>query len=205
MTINSKDELKNLVDPILTSVKRTLEKLQEMSSEDFLFKGKFGSLGTKWDNPKQDDDLGEQIQQSMTMLVTAFAVDRLLQDGWSAEINGGAATGADILFKHNNETVAACEIFAATDPGNNGKFVKDLALVTKRECKTEQRYVIFASPKLFSHRSKKYKVLSHENEVYTVEYNKCKITVIYITAKKLENWVKDYQRKNPCPIPLKKN
>ena len=74
-TINNKSELRNLVCTILDSAEKTRKKLQSMSTEDFLFNGKFGFLGTKWDNPTQDDDLGEQIQQSMTMLMTCYAID----------------------------------------------------------------------------------------------------------------------------------
>lgn len=118
-TINNKSELKNLVCTILDSAEKTREKLQNMSTEDFLFNGKFGSLGTKWDNPAQDDDLGEQIQQSMTMLMTCYAIDwfyfnlvnfnNTSSEGYFT-INDGDKNGVDLSFKGKSD------LFTLTDP-----------------------------------------------------------------------------------------
>ena len=117
--INNKSELKNLVCTILDSADKTREKLQNMSTEDFLFNGKFGFLGTKWDNPAQDDDLGEQIQQSMTMLMTCYAIDwfyfhlvnfnNTSREG-SFAINDGDKNGVDLSFKGKGD------LFTLTDP-----------------------------------------------------------------------------------------
>ena len=111
-TINNKAELRNLVCTILDSADKTREKLQNMSTEDFLFNGKFGFLGTKWDNPAIDDDLGEQIQQSMTMLMTCYAIDwfyfdlvdfnNTSSDG-TFTINDGDKNGVDLSFKGKSD------------------------------------------------------------------------------------------------------
>ena len=110
--VKNKTEVSALVRTILDSADKTREKLQNMSVEDFLFKGKFGFLGTKWDNPDQDDDLGEQIQQSMTMLMTCYAIDwfyfdledfnNTSSDG-TFTINDGDKNGVDLSFKGKSE------------------------------------------------------------------------------------------------------
>ena len=110
--IKSKTELRALVCTILDSADKTREKLQNMSAEDFLFNGKFGFLGTKWDSPGQDDDLGEQIQQSMTMLMTCYAIDWFYfdlvdfnnssRDG-TFTINDGDKNGVDLSFKGKSD------------------------------------------------------------------------------------------------------
>ena len=64
--VKNKTEVSELVRTILDSADKTREKLQNMSAEDFLFKGKFGFLGTKWDSPDQDDDLGDPTSGSPT-------------------------------------------------------------------------------------------------------------------------------------------
>ena len=110
--IKNETEVSALVRTILDSAEKTREKLQNMSAEDFLFKGKFGFLGTKWDSPDQDDDLGEQIQQSMTMLMTCYAIDwfyfdlvdfnNTSSDG-TFTINDGDKNGVDLSFKGKSE------------------------------------------------------------------------------------------------------
>ena len=125
--INNKSELKNLVCTILDSADKTREKLQNMSTEDFLFNGKFGFLGTKWDNPTQDDDLGEQIQQSMTMLMTCYAIDwfyfnlvnfnNTSSEGYFT-INDGDKNGVDLSFKGKSD------LFTLTDPFTGGETLK---------------------------------------------------------------------------------
>lgn len=106
--IKSKTELRALVRTILDSADKTREKLQNMSAEDFLFNGKFGFLGTKWDSPDQNDDPGEQIRQSMTMLMTCYAMDwfyfdlvkfnNTSSDG-TFTINDGDKDGVDLSFE----------------------------------------------------------------------------------------------------------
>ena len=126
-TINNKSELKNLVCTILDSAEKTRKKLQNMSTEDFLFNGKFGFLGTKWDNPAQDDDLCEQIQQSMTMLMTCYAIDwfyfnlvnfnNTSSEGYFT-INDGDKNGVDLSFKGKSD------LFTLTDPFPGGETLK---------------------------------------------------------------------------------
>jgi hypothetical protein len=111
----------------LDSAEKTRKKLQNMSTEDFLFNGKFGFLGTKWDNPAQDDDLGEQIQQSMTMLMTCYAIDwfyfnlvnfnNTSSDGYFT-INDGDKNGVDLSFKGKSD------LFTLTDPFTGGETLK---------------------------------------------------------------------------------
>ena len=111
-TVSNQSELRNLVCTILDSAEKTRKKLQKMSAEEFLFNGKFGSLGTKWDNPAQDDDLGEQIQQSMTMLMTCYAIDWFYSDlvdfnntssDGTFTINDGDKNGVDLSFKGKSD------------------------------------------------------------------------------------------------------
>ena len=126
-TINNKSELKNLVCTILDSADKTREKLQNMSTEDFLFNGKFGFLGTKWDNPAQDDDLCEQIHQSMTMLMTCYAINwfyfnlvnfnNTSSEGYFT-INDGDKNGVDLSFKGKSD------LFTLTDPFAGGETLK---------------------------------------------------------------------------------
>ena len=126
-TVSNQSELRNLVCTILDSADKTREKLQNMSTEDFLFNGKFGFLGTKWDNPAQDDDLGEQIQQSMTMLMTCYAIDwfyfnlvnfnNTSSEGYFT-INDGDKNGVDLSFKGKSD------LFTLTDPFTGGETLK---------------------------------------------------------------------------------
>ena len=165
-TVSNQSELRNLVCTILDSAEKTRKKLQNMSAEEFLFNGKFGSLGTKWDNPAQDDDLGEQIQQSMTMLMTCYAMDSIRfalditkRDG-TFTINDDDKNGVDLSFEWNSGHLftlddyftderkpnqrkyilakkALCEIFTAKSPYNNNKIFHDLRVLSERNAEED--------------------------------------------------------------------
>ena len=68
MEIKDFSGIERTIKEIITSAKETTNKFSAMTAETLLFEGKFGNLGTKWDDCKQPYDLGEQIQQSMTIL-----------------------------------------------------------------------------------------------------------------------------------------
>ena len=76
MEIKDFSGIERTIKEIITSAKETINKFSAMTAETLLFEGKFGNLGTKWDDCKQPYDLGEQIQQSMTMLVTCYAIGK---------------------------------------------------------------------------------------------------------------------------------
>ena len=144
-TINNKSELKNLVCTILDSAEKTRKKLQNMSTEDFLFNGKFGFLGTKWDTPAQDDDLGEQIQQSMTMLMTCYAIDwfyfnlvnfnNTSSEGYFT-INDGDKNGVDLSFKGKSDLFTLTDPFTGVSLGLPSPLLSRTALPTLFPCWT---------------------------------------------------------------------
>ena len=134
--VNNQAELRNLVCTILDSAEKTRKKLQNMSAEEFLFNGKFGFLGTKWDNPAQDDDLGEQIQQSMTMLMTCYAMDWIRfalditkRDGIFT-INDGDKNGVDLSFEWNNGRLFTLEDYFTDERKTNQRKL----IVAKKHC-----------------------------------------------------------------------
>jgi len=127
------------VHQVIQSAKQTLHKLKTMKSpEELLFQGKFSALGTKWDDYTQSDDLGEQIQQSMTMLTTYYAIDWFCGQLMQPEkpvftINPGDKNGPDISFVLENGYMWLGEVFAAKDPYNNDKLFHDLSVLAKRK------------------------------------------------------------------------
>ena len=215
MSIRNEEELKEKIKKILKSAEATLEKLKRISADNFLFDGKFGKLGTKLSDNNLQEDLGEQVQQSMTILMTCYAVDWLNRNTscqYPFETNEAEINGADI-FKEGKMT---CEVFTSTDPKNNEKIYHDLnAVAIKSE---EAKYVFYCSPadKKFSPGKKKQHSSStyhfditdirwdSESEIYVsgkyiptkkkksqeeISYKEKKVTLIHITPCELHQWV----------------
>ena len=153
--IESKTELRALVRTILDSADKTREKLQNMSAEDFLFNGKFGFLGTKWDRPDQDDDLSEQIQQSMTMLMTCYAIDWFYFDlvdfnntscDGTFTINDGDKNGVDLSFKGKSDLFTLEDHFTDQRKLNHKKYMQ----AKKRYVKFLRRRIRITTTKYFT-------------------------------------------------------
>ena len=143
------------VKDILESADKSLSKIQKIKSgKDLLFEDKFGTLGTRWNNPESEGDLGEQIQQSMTMLVSYFAIDLLcneleLDEKTKIEINAADQNGPDISFEYQNKYVFV-EVFATKNPYNNNKLFHDLKVLADRgnntgNCEESTLYIVFCS------------------------------------------------------------
>ena len=153
----TRNEIPEKVRQIFMAAARTLATLRTIRKEDdVLFRFKFSKLGTKWDNPEQPDDLGEQIQQSMTMLTTYYAIDWFCEQLISENkpvfaINGGDRNGPDISFENEHGIMMLCEVFAANDPYGNNKIFHDLKVIAKRKQACENRekifsHIVFCSP-----------------------------------------------------------
>ncbi|HTV27355.1 MAG TPA: hypothetical protein VMF32_06210 [Xanthobacteraceae bacterium] len=93
-------------------------------------------------------NLVEQINQTWTCLVSLKALPFLFErhpEAGGFRLNLGAAAGTDI--ESVTPGAVAAETFAAVNPSNNRKLVKDLQKLA-RECPDARaRYVFFASPK----------------------------------------------------------
>ena len=92
------------VKKILKSAETSLKKVQSIESgTDLLFLSKFTHLGTRWNN-NTPGDLSEQIQQSMTMLLSYYAInwfcDNLSLDNTDFVINAADKKGPDISFEY---------------------------------------------------------------------------------------------------------
>ena len=156
-TTVTRNEIPEKVRQIFIAASRTLATLRTIRKEDdLLFRFKFSSMGTKWDDPEQPDDFGEQIQQSMTMLTTYYAVDwfcrQLIPENKPVfTINGGDKNGPDISFENSHGIMMLCEVFAANDPYGNNKIFHDLKVIAKRkqECENGKKilpHIAFCSP-----------------------------------------------------------
>lgn len=155
-TTVTRNEIPEKVRQIFIAAARTLATLRTIRKEDdLLFRFKFSKLGTKWDDPEQPNDFGEQIQQSMTMLTTYYAIDwfcgQLISENKPVfTINGGDRNGSDISFENERGVMILCEVFAANDPYGNNKFFHDLNILARRKQKYENKksfqHIVFCSP-----------------------------------------------------------
>ena len=165
----TRSKIPQKVQQIIDSAENSLNKIKNEinSGEDLLFKGKFYSLGTRW-NCLEDGDLGEQIQQSMTMLISYYAIDFLcdllqLEENTSFKINAADANGPDISFEYkheNKKSIVYVEVFASKNPYNNNKLFHDLNVLATRSINTNNddydimRFIVFCSPSHLKNRSK---------------------------------------------------
>ena len=185
MGIRNRDELKEKINGILNSAKVTLDKLDKITADNFIFEGKFGQLGTKLTDSSTPEDLGEQIQQSMTVLMTCYAVDWLTENtdfNYPFETSEAANNGADI-YKEKSVT---CEVFAAKNPKNNKKIYHDLNAVAMKPQKN--KYVFYCSPadkkiipKKNEHHSSK--IYNFDFEIKDIDQSNPELSVIKISSK----------------------
>ena len=206
ITINKTTlSLEDWVKRIVANGERTLKKLSGLTSgADLLFEGKFGDLGTRWDAEK-DGDLGEQIQQSMTMLTTFYAMKEYFKipekelNSWL--LSAGDKNGPDL---YNNEQGIICEVFAAKTPTQNEKLYKDLNALAKKSGDINDRYVFCCSPKDIPTREKfDLKIIKNLTikrkwfnsfKTYTAawgENNEYSATIVHITPRTLCRWVRE--------------
>ena len=206
MGIQNKDELKEKIRGILNSAKATLDKLDKITADNFIFEGKFGQLGTKLTDSCMPEDLGEQIQQSMTVLMTCYAVYWLNENTnfkYPFETSEAANNGADIYKKDS----VTCEVFAAKNPWNNKKLYHDLNAIAKKG-EEKEKYIFYCSDKsIEATPQNKPRQCAKENvfgltiiedsktQVFTAQWkNKensdadIKATIVYITPKQLRTW-----------------
>ena len=211
MGIQNKDELKETIRGILNSAKATLDKLDKITADNFIFEGKFGQLGTKLTDSCMPEDLGEQIQQSMTVLMTCYAVYWLNENTdfkYPFETSEAANNGADIYKKDSEKDSVICEVFAAKNPKNNQKIYHDLNAVAMNSPKAT-KYVFYCSPdnkkflpeKNERHTSKTYNFDFEINDsdkstselpVITIsskDYTNATVTLIHITPCGLHQWI----------------
>ena len=207
MGIRNKDELKEKISGILNSAKATLDKLDKITADNFIFEGKFGQLGTKLTDSCMPEDLGEQIQQSMTVLMTCYAVYWLNENTdfkYPFETSEAANNGADIYKKD----LVTCEVFAAKNPKNNQKIYHDLNAVAMTPQKGT-KYVFYCSPddkkflpeKNERHTSKTYNFDFEINDIdksnpelpvikiSSKDYTNATVTLIHITPCGLHQWI----------------
>ena len=209
MGIRNRNELKEKISGILNSAKVTLDKLDKITTDNFIFEGKFGQLGTNLTDSSTPEDLGEQIQQSMTVLMTCYAVDWLNENTdfkYPFETSEAANNGADIYKKK----LVTCEVFAAKNPKNNQKIYHDLNAVAQKK-QEPAKYVFYCSPsdkkflpeKNERHTSKTYnfdfeiKDIDPSNPELSVikissnnkDYTDVTVTLIHITPCCLHQWI----------------
>ena len=115
------------------------------SGPDLFWKAKFLQIGR---HPLKGHPLNlvEQINQTWTFLVGFQAVRLLIArhpEALGFRLNLGTEPGFDLDSIAPNEVQA--ETFAAVDPRNNKKLVKDL-LRMREHSTARRRYVVFAAP-----------------------------------------------------------
>ena len=216
MEIKDFSGIERTIKEIITSAKETTNKFSAMTAETLLFEGKFGNLGTKWDDCKQPYDLGEQIQQSMTMLVTCYAIGKWFSEKYQYpfKVSPAGKNGQDISDKQGQMT---CEIFAAKKSTNNQKLWHDLNALAIKEGPSK-KFVFCCSPdeikilKGEKHSSQKFNFLfnkvkcsnvpenkfreitveiSGEDKSKKKSYEKQSISIIHVTPCIVHQWVRN--------------
>ncbi len=155
-TTVTRNEIPEKVRQIFIAASRTLATLRTIRKEDdLLFRFKFSSMGTKWDDPEQPDDFGEQIRQSMTMLTTYYAVDwfcgQLISENKpDFTINTGDKNKPDISFENSHDIMMLCKVFAANDPYENNKIFHIFNILARRKQEYGDKeifqHIAFCSP-----------------------------------------------------------
>lgn len=151
MTIHNLAEVEPLIGKVRAAADRTAQAVRrlidaEPDGIEVLRQMKFKEIA--W-QPLGDRPLNlvEQINQTWTCLVSLKALPFLFErhpDAGGFKLNLGTAAGTDI--ESITSGVVAAETFAAVQPSNNRKLVKDLQKLA-RECPSAQaRYVFFAAP-----------------------------------------------------------
>ena len=147
MDVTSVAEARSLEARILGSAVRACEELLTIISAEpgmpALRRIKFEAVGYDPLDEQRRLNLIEQVNQSLTYLVSLRAVEFLLRehpDRAAFRLNLGTAGGWDV--ESTDGTVVA-EVFAAVTPDNNEKLRKDVKKVAESEA--PHRYVFYAS------------------------------------------------------------
>jgi hypothetical protein len=150
INIRSKDEIDYWIAKLRQSATRTRNRLLELTSTNdamgLLKKMKFDEEGCDPFNEMRCLNLVEQINQTFTYLASLNAAKELF-DWWPGDapfvLNLGTHGGPDIISE-NGEVIA--EVFAAVDPNNNKKLMKDAKRV-HNDKKAAHKYVFYTCPK----------------------------------------------------------
>ena len=159
----TRNEIPRKVGNIFGAFTRTLQRLRAIKREDdLLFQLRFSKMGTRWDDPEQPDDLGEQLRQSMTMLTAYYAIDwfcgQLMSENKPVfTINAEDKNSPDISAEYEHSKLGhrnhmSCKIFVANDPYENDMIFHILNILArrKREYENEDIFrlilIAFCSP-----------------------------------------------------------
>lgn len=127
-----------------TNARDSLREVIERGSPlDFIYAVKFEPVG-RHSLTGEPLNLMEQVNQHFTYAVTYEAMRLLMNDHpeitkW--KLNLGTSAGSDI--ESSDRTVAA-EVFAAVDPTNNNKLLKDVRRIDDSDA--QHKYVFFQAP-----------------------------------------------------------
>ena len=220
--VQNSDEIKNIVNGIVISAGKTVDEFKKnLTAESFLFEGKFNNLGFKWDGSGTQYDLGEQIQQGMTMLVTCYAIKWFSENGYDYPftVNPAGKCGQDISGNGkegpNGKEPMTCEIFAAKKSTNNQKLWHDLnAVAIKGGLSKELKTFVFCCSadeiqiKEGRHSSTKSQFDFTVDEVIKVDNPNCHIFQVKISdqsakgkkEKKYENQLITVIHVTPCVL-----
>ena len=142
------------VKAIKDAAESTLGFIHDRSQKEglkFIFEAKFDKIGYNPLKIEMKMNVMEQINQSITLLTTYWILNQHLGQYFRAHL--GERTGTDFeIFETDKENSPKYifEIFAATDPYQNRKLLKDIQTVVKRKaCAEAERSVCFCSPMPF--------------------------------------------------------
>lgn len=147
LEVGSVREARDLEARVLRSAARASDELREILGTEAgmpaFRRMKFEPIGYDPLDEERRLNLIEQVNQSITYLVSLRAVEFLLQAHPSAgpyRLNLGTAAGLDV---ESGDGSVVAEVFAAVTPDNNQKLQRDVERVA--ESRASHRYVFYAS------------------------------------------------------------
>jgi hypothetical protein len=148
--IISGGELTEYMNRVKEAAKKAHQWIAQQSDEpiQFLRNIKFEKKGY---HPITGEALNliEQVNQTWTYVVALKATEYLLRRHPEAHgflLAPGAIASQELDIMSIRPGVVGAETFAATSPGSNGKLLKDLAKLNRKEEAYLHRYVFFAAP-----------------------------------------------------------
>lgn len=218
----TRNEIPQKVGKIFSGIAQTLQRLRAIKREDdLLFRLRFSKMGTRWDDPEQPDDLGEQLRQSMTMLTTYYAIDwfcgQLMSENKPVfTIDAEDKNSPDISAEYEHSKLGhrnhmSCKIFVANDPYESDMIFHILNILArrKREYKNEDIFqlilIAFCSPLPLNearHACKKEGIVITDfwdryvctDLSYEFAGEKgLRVRVIHVTPRELQQWVEKTQ------------
>lgn len=193
------------IEAIRTAANKTLDSIRhQRDGLKFIFDSKFDQIGYNPLETNKGNNLLEQINQSMTLLTTYWILDQHRGRYFRAHL--GEKNGTDLeVFESEKENSLKYifEIFAATNPYQNKKLLKDIKTVVNRSaCPGAERSVCFCSPNPFKTSVKKYydiqidwgkEINPEEKEKYNCTVQEKQIGIIWIKNETLFSWAVDYK------------